>query len=99
MSKNPSRTKTFYDSRAGNISEYPKHVESFETYYRLGEHRSLKQAALIRFQILVPNYPLDVPENKKKFDSFYRKIKRWAAKENWNEWVKRRERERRKKEA
>lgn len=74
-----------------DISDYPAPVESFETYYYLGESRTLKETALIRFQQLVPNCPPNDPNFETKFASFYRKIKRWAKAEDWNEWVKRKE--------
>ena len=47
------------------------------------EQALLKGGATIRFRKLVANCHPGVPEFKKKLDSFYRKIKRWAAKENW----------------
>ncbi len=47
------------------------------------EQALLKGGATIRFRKLGANCNLGVPEFKKKLDSFYRKIKRWAAKENW----------------
>jgi len=78
-----------------DISDYPDHVESFETYYWLGENRTLKETALLRFQELVPDCPPTDPRFPSKFESFYTKIKRWAAKENWKEWVKRKELEER----
>ena len=59
------------------------------------EQALLKGAATIRFWKLAANCHPGVPEFKKKFDSFYRKIKRWAAKENWDEWIKRKETEER----
>ncbi len=40
------------------------------------EQALLKGAATIRFRKLAANYHPDVPEFKKKIDSFYRKIKR-----------------------
>lgn len=91
MSNRENKSEKRSDFRKVPISDYPDHVESFETYYYLGEGRTLKETAFIRFQQLVPNCPPDVPEFRPKFDSFYRKIKRWAEKESWNEWVKRKE--------
>jgi len=85
------------NSETIHISEYPRHVESFETFYYLGEGRTLKEAGIIRFQQLVPNCPPDDPNYEIKFASFYRKIKRWAKAEDWNEWVKRKEIEERQK--
>jgi len=82
-----------------NETDYPRHVETFEIYYYLGESRTLKGAASIRFRQLVPDYHPGVPEFKKKFDSYYRKLKRWSSSENWHEWVKRKEiKERQKRE-
>lgn len=69
-----------------DVLGYPKHVASFETYYFLGEMRSLKMAAKIRFQQLVPDCPPDSPKFSSKFESFYTKIKRWAKSEDWNGW-------------
>lgn len=80
-----------------DISDYPAHVESFETYYWLGEGRTLREVAEQRFPYLVPNYPIGHPEHARKFESFYTKIKRWASKERWNDWVKRKEIEERSK--
>jgi len=74
-------------------SEYPNHSESFEIYYYLGESRTLRETAAIRFSQLYPNRSEDDP----KFESFYTKIKRWAKKENWKDWVKRKEMEERQK--
>jgi len=71
---------------SSNILGYPKHVASFETYYYLGELRTLKAAALLRFQALIPDCPPDSPSFKSKFDSFYTKIKRWARAEDWDGW-------------
>lgn len=85
------------NSETIHISEYPRHVESFETFYYLGEGRTLKETGIIRFQQLVPNCPLNDTNHEKKFASFYRKIKRWAKAEDWNEWVKRKEIEERQK--
>lgn len=79
------------NSETIHISEYPRHVESFETFYYLGEGRTLKETGIIRFQQLVPNCPPDDPNYEIKFASFYRKIKRWAKAEDWNEWVIRKE--------
>ena len=80
-----------------NETDYPRHVETFEIYYYLGESRTLKGAANIRFRQLVPDYHPGVPKFKRKFDSFYRKTKRWCKSENWHEWVKRKEIEERQK--
>jgi len=88
------------NSRNDNYHEgldYPQHVESFETYYYLGELRTLKATAEIRFRTLFPDCHPDSPEYKSKFSSFYTKIKRWAKKERWDEWVKRKEIEERSK--
>jgi len=85
------------NGKRSSISYYPAHVESFETFYYLGEHRTLKETAVIRFQQLVPNCPPNDPNFETKFASFYRKVKRWAKAENWNEWVKRKEIEERQK--
>jgi hypothetical protein len=83
-----------------DISGYPNHVESFETYYFLGESRTLKSAAYYRFQQTSPDCPPNDPRFTSKFESFYTKFKRWARKENWSEWVKRKEiEERHKREA
>lgn len=79
------------NSETIHISEYPRHVESFETFYYLGEGRTLKETGIIRFQQLVPNCPPDDLNYEIKFASFYRKIKRWAKAEDWNEWVIRKE--------
>ena len=78
-------------SETTHISDYPAHVESFETYYYLGENRTLKETAIIRFSQLVLNCPPNDPNYETKFASFYRKIKRWAKTEDWNDWVKRKE--------
>jgi hypothetical protein len=91
MPKDDTGVEKQNNSKGKRLSDYPAHVESFETYYYLGEHRTLKLTASIRFKDLVPNCHPGVPEFKKKFDSFYRKVKRWATKENWNEWVRRKE--------
>ena len=65
---------------------YPKHVESFETFYYLGEHRTLRAVALLRFPQYVPDCPQGSPLFKSKFESFYTKIKRWAKAEDWDGW-------------
>ena len=59
------------------------------------EQALLKGAATIRFRKLAANYHPGVSEIKKKIDSFYRKIKRWATKDNWDEWIKKKETEER----
>lgn len=97
MSKNATRIEQQNNISGENISDYPAHVESFETYYYLGEHRSLKETAHIRFRHYVPNCPPNDPNFETKFASFYRKLKRWAKAEDWNEWVKRKEIEERQK--
>jgi len=89
------RQPTNRPNTRGDISSYPQHVESFETYYFLGEMRTLKATAQLRFQALHPECPPDSPHYKSKFESFYTKIKRWARKENWEEWVARKELEER----
>ena len=76
---------------------YPKHVASFETFYYLGESRSLRKAAFIRFQQLVPDCPESSPRFNSKFESFYTKIKRWSRKEDWNGWCIRKDVEERQK--
>jgi hypothetical protein len=70
---------------------YPQHSESFECYYWLGERRTLRETAIIRFRALVPDCPSTDPRFPTKFSSFYTKIKRWAKKEAWNEWIKRKD--------
>lgn len=95
------RSAKVSDEGTSNILGYPKHVASFETYYYLGEMRTLKAAALIRFQQLVPDCPPDSPQFKTKFESFYTKIKRWAKQEDWDGWCIRKgieERQKREKE-
>lgn len=67
---------------------YPAHAESFETYYLLGEQRTLKAAALVRFNQLYPDIARNSPLFKSKFESFYTKFKRWAKVEKWREWVR-----------
>ena len=65
---------------------YPKHEESFLKYYNLGESRTLLEAAKKRYQELL----IESKKRGKQIpteDSFYTKIKRWAQKENWKEWV------------
>jgi hypothetical protein len=91
MSQNAKRIEGQNNISGENISDYPAHVESFETYYFLAEHRSIKETALIRFPQYVPNCPPNDPNFETKFASFYRKLKRWAKAEDWNEWVKRKE--------
>jgi len=97
ISDNTGIDETVELDESGDL-KYPAHIESFETYYYLGENRSLKEAALIRFQALVPNCPQDDQIFndqilKAKFDSFYKKVKRWAAKENWPYWISKKETE------
>ena len=84
------------NEKRSSISDYPAHVESFETFFFLGEHRTLKETASIRFPQYIPNCPPNDPQFQTKFASFYRKIKRWAKAEDWNEWVKLKELEDRK---
>jgi len=76
---------------------YPRHGTSFETYYYLGESRTLRLASLIRFKQLVPDCPENSPTFKSKFESFYTKIKRWAKGEDWQGWVIRKDVEERQK--
>lgn len=76
---------------------YPKHSASFETYFYLGETRTLRASAFIRFQQLVPDCPETNPAFATKFESFYKKIKRWAEKEDWRGWCVRKEFEERQK--
>ncbi len=59
------------------------------------EQALLKGTTTILFRKLAANYHPGVSEIKKKIDSFYRKIKRWATKENWDEWIKKKETEER----
>ena len=79
------------NEKRSSASDYPAHVESFETYYYLGEQRTLKEAAFIRFRQLVPNCPPNDPNFEKKFASFYRKFRRWGKSEKWNRWVNRKQ--------
>jgi hypothetical protein len=93
MAQKPDNSTSSDD---GTITEeefktYPKHSETFETYFYLGEKRSLRECALIRFRNLVPDITVTDPRFPTKFTSFYMKIKRWARKEGWNTWVKRKE--------
>jgi hypothetical protein len=90
ISDNTGIDETVELDESGEL-KYPAHIESFETYYYLGENRSLKEVALLRFQENVPNCPPNDPKSKANFNSFYKKVKRWAAKENWQEWIKRKE--------
>jgi hypothetical protein len=75
------------------FAEYPKHVESFECYFWLGERRTMWECAKIRFKETVPGCNETDIRYKTKMNSFYTKIKRWAWKEHWKEWVKRKETE------
>jgi len=77
--------------------DYPKHADAFELYYYLGDDRSLKKVAQLRFSNEFPDIPPGTREYNSKFESYYVKIKRWSKKENWNEWVKRKEEEDRQK--
>lgn len=72
----------------GNPS--PSHKREFELYYSLGETRKLVMVARILFQEHHPDTSEKHPEFHKKFGSFYVKIKRWAAKERWNEAIRER---------
>lgn len=76
---------------------YPKHVASFETYYYLGEGRSLRKAAYLRFLQLVPDCPEGSTAFPSKFESFYTKIKRWSKAEDWVGWCLRKDFEERQK--
>jgi len=71
--------------------DYPKHSDTFELYYYLGEGRTLKKVAQLRFLQEHPDVTPGTPLYESKFNSFYTKIKRWSLKENWQEWVKRKE--------
>lgn len=91
MAKKKTEDEKLQEFTDKDISDYPEHVESFETYYFLGEGRTLRETAIQRFPYLVPNCPPGHPDHPSKFESFYTKIKRWASKERWNDWVKRKE--------
>lgn len=91
MAESSSTAGESPDISEADISQYPSHVESFETYYYLGEGRTLRETAIQRFPYLVPDCPVDSTDYPKKFESFYTKIKRWATREGWKEWVKRKE--------
>lgn len=70
---------------------YPRHVEAFETYYYLGDRRTMKEAARIRFGELYPQIKATSPEYENKFITFYLRVRRWAIKENWKEAVARKD--------
>lgn len=78
-------------STDSDFPDYPKHSETFETYYYLGDKRSLRMCASIRFKNLMPDIAETDPRYPTKFTSFYMKIKRWARKEGWNYWVRKKE--------
>lgn len=63
---------------------YPYHLEAWKIYLGLGSGRTLKRTAEIYFEQAHPQKEIT-------FDSFYVKIKRWARKENWMEWVTKKE--------
>ena len=71
--------------------DYPKHADTFELYYYLGEERTLKKVALLKYAQEATGVTPGSPEWESKFASFYTKIKRWSSAEEWDEWVKRKE--------
>lgn len=80
-------------SAGEEFPDYPQHSETFETYYYLGDRRSLRECASLRFKQYFPDIPSTDPKYPTKFNSFYMKIKRWARKEGWNHWCRKKDKE------
>lgn len=79
------------------VESYPKHVLAFETFYWLGEKRSLSSVARLRFR---ERFPDIIPAGQtghnpeewtKKYAGFYSSIKLWSRKEKWVEWVQKKD--------
>jgi len=74
---------------------YPTHAQAFETFYWLGDRRSVREAALIRFRDQYPTLQPDSPEFSQRFEAFYASLKRFARIEKWKEWVEKKDSEER----
>ena len=75
--------------------EYPKHVESFELYYYMGEGRTLKKLAQLKMIQDFPDVTGGTPEYESKLNVMHTRVKRWSVREAWRAWIGKKEEEER----